>query len=156
MTGRAVISEASGDLLAADVDALVNAVNTVGVMGKGLALQFRRVYPAMFDDYREACRSGEVRVGRMHVWETGADSGPRFVVSFPTKEHWRSASRLAFVDDGLVDLAAVIRRHGIRSVAVPALGAGLGGLDWGVVRPRIVAVLGELDGVDVRLYGPQG
>jgi O-acetyl-ADP-ribose deacetylase (regulator of RNase III) len=148
------ISEVSGDLLAADVDALVNPVNTVGVMGKGLALQFKRAYPAMFAAYRAAVKANQLCPGRMHVWPTDRFDGPRFVINFPTKRHWRDPSRLQDVAAGLVDLARIIDDLGITSVAVPALGSGNGGLAWSAVRPLIVAALGELDGVDVRIYLP--
>ncbi|MFD7023563.1 macro domain-containing protein [Promicromonospora sukumoe] len=149
------MTEAHGDLLEADVDALVNAVNTVGVMGKGIALQFRRAYPEMYGTYVRACRAGEVAVGRMHVWPTGSSTRPRYVVNFPTKKHWRSGSQLSYIDDGLVDLVRVVRELGIRSIAVPPLGAGHGGLDWAEVRPRIEAALGGLTDVEVRLYEPE-
>ena len=149
-----MITELSGDILAADVEALVNAVNTAGVMGKGLALQFKRAYPEMFADYARAAAAGELVPGRVHVWETGLPSSPRFVLNVPTKRHWRSPSSLEIVEAGLQDLARVVRERGIRSVAVPALGCGLGGLTWGEVRPRIETALAPLDDVDVLLFGP--
>ncbi|MDR1511962.1 MAG: macro domain-containing protein [Propionibacteriaceae bacterium] len=151
-----MIETVEGDLLQADVDALVNTVNTEGVMGKGIALQFRRAYPAMYDAYRAACKSGDVRIGHMTVWETGAATGPRYVINFPTKRHWRAKSRLADVEDGLVDLVRVMRHRGITSVAVPPLGAGNGGLPWVQVKDVIVRSLGGLEGVHVLLYEPHG
>jgi len=151
-----MITEAHGDLLNADVDALVNTVNTVGVMGKGIALQFRRAYPEMFDAYTRACKAGEVQVGRMHVWPTGALTGPKFIVNFPTKKHWRAPSQMAYIDEGLVDLVSVVKEFQIRSIAIPPLGAGNGGLDWAEVRPRIESALGDVPDVDVRLYVPEG
>jgi O-acetyl-ADP-ribose deacetylase (regulator of RNase III) len=148
------IESAVGNLLAAEAEALVNAVNTAGVMGKGIALQFRRAYPAMFDDYRRACAAGEVDVGRLHVWTTGQPSGPRYVINFPTKRHWRSGSRLEYIEAGLRDLVRVIEELEICSIAIPALGAGLGGLDWVTVRPLVVEHLGSLPNTRVLLYEP--
>ncbi|MCA1008313.1 macro domain-containing protein [Rhodococcus hoagii] len=149
-----MLTTATGDLLHADVDALVNTVNTVGVMGKGIALQFRRTYPDMFKAYAAACNAGDVQLGRVHVWETGALDGPRFIVNFPTKGHWRSASKLGDIASGLTDLVRVIREHGITSIAVPPLGCGNGGLDWADVEPLIQRAFADLPDVDVRLYAP--
>lgn len=149
-----MLTTASGNLLQADVDALVNTVNTVGVMGKGIALQFKRAYPAMFADYRKACRAGDVRLGRMHVWETGSFSGPRYIINFPTKGHWRNGSAMKDIAEGLSDLVAVIRRLGITSIAVPPLGCGNGGLDWADVEPQICWAFRALPDVDVRIYPP--
>ena len=148
-----MIHERSGNLLAADVDALVNTVNTVGVMGKGIALQFKHAYPEMFAEYARAARAGGVQRGRMHVWETGLLDGPRFIINFPTKGHWRSPSRLVDIEDGLVDLVAVVRRLGIASLAVPPLGAGNGGLAWRDVEPLIRRAF-DGEEVDVHLYAP--
>lgn len=151
-----MISQSQGNLLQADVDALVNTVNTVGVMGKGIALQFKRAFPAMFKEYARAAQRGEIRLGVMHVWSTGQLTGPRFVINFPTKGHWKASSRLIDIERGLDDLVRVIRREGIRSVAVPPLGCGNGGLDWAVVKPLICAKLEPLDDVDVLLFAPAG
>ncbi len=151
-----MIEEAHGDLLKADVDALVNTVNTEGVMGKGIALQFRRAFPTMYDAYRSACRCGDVQIGRMWVWETGMAAGPRFIINFPTKRHWRSKSRIVDIEDGLSDLVHVIQERRIASIAIPPLGAGNGGLPWGMVRERIMTALSGLAGVQVLLYEPQG
>jgi O-acetyl-ADP-ribose deacetylase (regulator of RNase III) len=148
------ITVVRGDLLTAEVEALVNAVNTVGVMGKGLALAFRQAYPAMYRDYRQAAQEGRLVVGRMHVWPTGAEAGPRYVINFPTKRHWRSASRLADIEAGLADLVASIDRLGLRSLAVPALGCGHGGLPWSDVEPLIRSSLGHRPAVRVLLYPP--
>jgi O-acetyl-ADP-ribose deacetylase (regulator of RNase III) len=150
-----MIKEATGDLLRADVDALVNTVNTVGVMGKGIALQFKRAYPEMFREYVRAAKAGDVARGRMHVWPTGAMGGPKFIINFPTKGHWRSPSRLEDIESGLRDLVEVIRHLGIRSIAVPPLGAGSGGLDWGDVEPLIRRAFGGVSDVEVLLYPPQ-
>lgn len=151
------ISVTSGNLLTQDVDALVNTVNTVGVMGKGIALQFKRAWPEMFTAYAAACERGEVQPGRMHVWETGALSGPRFIVNFPTKRHWKDGSRLEDVRSGLVDLTRVIGDLGITSIAVPPLGCGNGGLAWDEVEPLITSSLAPLAGtVDVRVFAPTG
>lgn len=151
-----MIETVDGNLLQADVDALVNTVNTEGVMGKGIALQFRRAYPAMYEDYRAACQAGVVKIGSMLVWETNAATGPRYIINFPTKRQWRAPSRLSYVEDGLVDLVRVIDELGIRSIAVPPLGAGNGHLPWSQVRPTIEGALSGLKDVHVLLYQPNG
>jgi O-acetyl-ADP-ribose deacetylase (regulator of RNase III) len=151
-----MIIEGDGNLLTADVDALVNTVNTVGVMGKGIALQFKRAYPANYAFYRAACDAGQVRLGEMLLFDSGRLGPRRFVINFPTKGHWKSRSRLDDVRSGLADLVRVIRAENIGSVAVPALGCGNGGLDWGVVRPLIVQAFTDLPGVRVLLYPPAG
>lgn len=144
----------TGNLLDADVDALVNTVNTEGVMGKGVALQFRRAFPDNYERYRAASRGGAVDIGRMYVTETGRLEGPRLIINFPTKRHWKSRSRLADIEAGLVDLRRTLVEHGVRSVAVPALGCGLGGLRWTDVRPLIERALSDLD-MEVLVFPPQ-
>jgi O-acetyl-ADP-ribose deacetylase (regulator of RNase III) len=142
-----------GDILCDESEAIVNPVNCVGVMGRGLALQFRKAYPEVFKVYAEACKGGEVRPGHMFVAETG-EFVPRYVIHFPTKRHWRKPSRMEDIESGLADLAQLIRSQKLSSVAVPALGAGLGGLGWPLVRERIVAALDELAGVRITIYEP--
>ena len=139
-----------------DVDAIVNTVNCVGVMGKGIALQFRNKWPENFRAYAVACRAKQVRPGRMFVHDSGALVKPNFIINFPTKDHWRGKSRIEFIRDGLVDLVAQIRRLGIRSIAIPPLGCGNGGLDWAEVRPLIESALAELPELEVRLFPPDG
>ncbi|MGV9374263.1 type II toxin-antitoxin system antitoxin DNA ADP-ribosyl glycohydrolase DarG [Nonomuraea sp. NPDC003707] len=145
-----MIREVSGNLLRDDAQVLVNTVNLVGVMGKGIALQFKRAFPEVFATYAEACARGELRPGKIFpVRLAGTD---RWVLNFPTKRHWRQRSRLDDIVAGLDDLARLLVDLEIRSVAVPPLGCGNGGLQWSVVRPLILEKLGSLD-VDVRLYG---
>lgn len=145
-----------GDLLRADVEALVNTVNSVGFMGRGIAAQFRRRFPENFDAYARACKRGEVRPGAMFVHETGTLTNPRFIINFPTKRHWRAKSRIEDIEAGLVALVDEIRRREIASIAIPPLGCGLGGLDWTDVRPRIERELSALEGVRVVLFAPDG
>jgi O-acetyl-ADP-ribose deacetylase (regulator of RNase III) len=149
-----MIEFATGNLLDADVEALVNTVNTEGVMGKGVALQFRRAYPANYEAYRAACARGDVVIGRMFVHDTGRLDRPRWIINFPTKRHWRAKSRIADIDAGLADLRDVLARLEIKSVALPALGSGLGGLHWDDVRPRIEGALHDLP-VRALVYPPQ-
>jgi O-acetyl-ADP-ribose deacetylase (regulator of RNase III) len=149
-----MIEAGSGDLLDADVEALVNTVNTVGVMGKGLALQFKRRFPANFNAYAAACKRGEVEIGRMHVVETKEPTGPRYIINFPTKKHWRDKSRLEYVHAGLNALGEEIRARGIRSIAVPPLGCGLGGLAWSDVEPMIERAVAALSDVRVVVFAP--
>jgi len=151
------ITQGTGNLLTQDVDALVNTVNTQGIMCKGIALQFKRAWPAMFKDYESACKRGEVAPGRMHIWETGSLAGPRYIVNFPTKRHWRDRSRLDDIEIGLQDLARVIRNLGVTSIAIPPLDCGNGGLDWLEVEPRMLHALEPLaDKVDIRIFPPTG
>ncbi|WP_043731190.1 type II toxin-antitoxin system antitoxin DNA ADP-ribosyl glycohydrolase DarG [Nocardia asiatica] len=152
-----MIREEHGNLLRADVDALVNTVNTVGVMGKGIALQFKRAYPEMYKAYERAAKENAIRIGEMFVWETEALSGPRLIVNFPTKRHWRSPSRLEDIRSGLLDLVTAIEKYQIRSIAIPPLGCGNGGLDWKEVAPLIWDALRPLEkSVDIRIYPPEG
>ena len=160
-------NEAEGSPLDADVgvDALVNTVNTVGVMGKGIALEFKTRFPANFKAYERACDLGEVRLGEVFVFDRAPQhqpqffqperSGPRWILNFPTKGHWRSSSRMADVEAGLADLRRVIEELGVSSIAIPALGCGNGGLDWSDVRPRIKSALDGM-GITVLLYPPAG
>ncbi|MDB5819581.1 MAG: macro domain protein [Rhizobacter sp.] len=149
-----MITYIHGNLLEARVDALVNTVNTVGVMGKGIALMFKERFVRNFDLYAAACKAKRVKVGAMFVTETGELDGPRWIINFPTKDHWRGSSRLSWIESGLLDLKRVVLEHQIKSVAIPPLGAGNGGLDWLAVKSRIQAALGDLDGVEFVVYEP--
>jgi O-acetyl-ADP-ribose deacetylase (regulator of RNase III) len=143
-----------GNLLEAPVEALVNTVNTVGVMGKGIALMFKEAFPGNFHAYEHACKHKEVKIGHMFVTENRTFSGPRWIINFPTKKHWRQPSKLEWIIEGLGDLRDVIREHEIRSIALPPLGAGNGGLDWAEVRPEVERALGNLEGVDILVFEP--
>jgi len=151
-----MIEHAQGNLLLADAEALVNTVNCVGYMGKGIALQFKQAFPDNFKAYEKACRAHEVKPGRMFIYETGSMMNPRYIINFPTKRHWRGKSRIEDIESGLGALIQEVKRLGIRSIAVPPLGSGLGGLDWNVVRPMIERAFAELPEVKVLLYSPQG
>jgi O-acetyl-ADP-ribose deacetylase (regulator of RNase III) len=149
-----MITYGKGNLLVAEADALVNAVNTVGVMGKGIALQFRHSFPDNYAAYGAACAAGQVRIGTMFVHDTQQPGSRRYLINFPTKRHWRSRSRLPDIEAGLRDLVRVIRERGITSIAIPALGCGNGGLDWEEVRPLIEIAFAALRDVRVLLYRP--
>lgn len=151
-----MIRIAQGNVLDAEVEALVNTVNTVGVMGKGVALMFKEAYPDNFRQYAAACKRGEVRTGRMFVTELPPrlDGGPRWIVNFPTKQNWRGRTRMEWITEGLRDLRRFLVEQSVASVAIPPLGCGAGGLDWADVRPAIEAALADLHEVRVVLYEP--
>lgn len=141
-----------GDMFESQAQALVNTVNCVGVMGKGVAEQFRKRYPAMFKDYKRRCEQKDVRLGEPYLYRDAFGSA---IVNFPTKSHWRSASRLADIERGLDYLVAHVTEWGLTSVAMPPLGCGNGGLDWSEVGPLIYRKLHSLP-LDVELYAPYG
>ncbi len=145
----------TGDILAEDAEALVNTVNCVGVMGRGIALQFKKAFPENFRAYAEACGRGEVRPGRMFVFDTLRLTNPRYIINFPTKRHWRANSRIEDIQAGLMDLVAAVREREIRSIAVPPLGSGLGGLEWSDVRPLIEKALRGFDDLDAVVFEPE-
>lgn len=149
-----MITFTTGNLLDAEVEALVNTVNTVGVMGKGIALMFKERFPANTEAYSRACKAGEVKTGQMFVTETGELMGPRWIVNFPTKQHWRAKSQMQWIIDGLADLRRFIEQNQVRSIAIPPLGAGNGGLDWAEVKPQVEQALGGLDGVNIVVFEP--
>ncbi len=150
-----MITYTTGNLLDADVEAVVNTVNTVGVMGKGIALMFKEAFPDNFKEYEVACRDKRVHLGKMFVTERrDLLGGPRWIINFPTKAHWRFPSKIEWVRDGLRDLREVIASRNIRSIAIPPLGSGNGGLDWQEVKPLIEQELTGLDSVEVVVYEP--
>lgn len=149
-----MISFAQGNLLEADVEAVVNTVNTVGIMGKGIALMFKEQFPENFAAYARVCESKDVRIGRMFITENKKLFSPKWIINFPTKTHWRVKTRIEWIEEGLQDLVRVIGEKNIRSIAVPPLGCGNGGLEWNVVRPMIVAALEKIDGLDAIIYEP--
>jgi O-acetyl-ADP-ribose deacetylase (regulator of RNase III) len=153
-----MIKRGTGNLLLAPVQALVNTVNTEGVMGKGIALQFRDAFTEMYQRYVEDCKAKRVQLGKMNVFDRGAlvTDGARYVINFPTKGHWRSKSRLLDIESGLQDLARVIRDLDIRSIAIPPLGCGNGGLKWSDVRPLIEQTFAELADVEALVFEPVG
>ena len=144
-----------GNILEADAEALVNTVNCVGVMGKGIALQFKQSFPENFRLYQRGCRAGEVRPGKMFVVQTGL-LNPGYIINFPTKRHWKGKARLGDIEAGLRDLVTEVKRLGVRTLAVPPLGCGSGGLDWQDIRPMIESALSKLPGVHVLLFEPAG
>lgn len=149
------IESSAGDLLKQqDVDAIVNTVNCVGVMGKGIALQFKKKWPANFKAYAAACKAGEIRLGKMFIFDLGALATPRYIINFPTKDHWRNASNLKDIETGLQDLVQQIKNLDIRSIAMPPLGCGNGGLNWADVRPVIEQHFADIKDVTLRLFEP--
>lgn len=151
-----MIELTQGNILTADSEALVNTVNCVGVMGKGIALQFKKAFPENFRAYETACRHKKIRPGRMFVFETGQIINPRYVINFPTKRHWRGRSRYEDILSGVRALVEELRNREIRSIAIPPLGCGLGGLDWNRVRGIIEETFSTLPDVQVLLYEPKG
>lgn len=148
-----MIQSVTGNLLEDTAEAYVNTVNTVGVMGKGIALQFKQAFPDVFKQYVKDCKSGKVQVGKMHVVEVEGFTNPKYIINFPTKEHWRNPSKMSYIDEGLADLVRIIQENNIQSLALPPLGCGNGGLNWREVRPKIIASLEPL-GIEVHLYEP--
>lgn len=150
-----MIALTQGNLLNAEVEALVNTVNTVGVMGKGIALMFKEAFPENFQRYRAACKAHEIEIGKMFVTERrDMIGGPRWIINFPTKQDWRKPSKLEWIQEGLSDLRRFVVEHSIRSIALPPLGSGNGNLDWRDVRPLIIDALESLTDVHVIVYEP--
>lgn len=151
-----MIEYKTGDIIREDAEALVNTVNCVGIMGRGIALQFKSAFPENFKVYESACRRRELQPGRLLVFRTNELSNPKYIINFPTKRHWRGRSRLSDIEAGLKALVGEIRTLGIHSVAIPPLGSGLGGLDWSEVRPRIEAAMRALnDDLRVIIFEPK-
>ena len=146
----------NGNLLKIKAEALVNTVNCIGYMGKGIALQFKKAYPENNDKYEKACNAHEVRQGKMFVFETGNMFDPKYIINFPTKRHWRGKSRIEDIKSGMKDLVSVIKKNKISSIAIPPLGCGLGGLDWNQVKKIIKNEMQQLQDVRVILFEPKG
>jgi O-acetyl-ADP-ribose deacetylase (regulator of RNase III) len=151
-----MIEIAKGNLLMADADALVNTVNCIGYMGKGIALQFKQAFPENFKAYEKVCKAHELHPGGMLVFPTGLLQNPKYIINFPTKRHWKGDAKIEDIRSGLAALIQEVKQLGIRSVAVPPLGCGLGGLDWNEVRPIIESAFAELPDVRVLLFAPAG
>ena len=149
-----MIRYTTGNLLDAPVEALVNTVNTVGVMGKGIALMFKERFPKNMAAYSQACKASQVATGRMFVTETGELMGARWIINFPTKQHWRDKSKIEWIEEGLQELKQFIIEHQVKSIAIPPLGAGNGGLNWHEVKTKIEAALSDLDQVEIVIFEP--
>ncbi|MGH9467695.1 MAG: type II toxin-antitoxin system antitoxin DNA ADP-ribosyl glycohydrolase DarG [Terriglobales bacterium] len=144
----------TGDILSEAAEAVVNTVNCVGVMGRGVALKFKQAYPENFEAYAQACQRQEVQPGRMFVFTPGRLTNPRYIINFPTKRHWHGKARIEDIEKGLIALVSEVSTRGIRSLAIPPLGAGLGGLDWAVVRPQIERAFLALPDVRIVIFEP--
>ncbi|KKK92759.1 hypothetical protein LCGC14_2699710, partial [marine sediment metagenome] len=151
-----MIEITTGNILQAETEALVNTVNCVGVMGRGIALQFKKEFPDNFTAYKAACDKKELKPGMMLVVNLNQLQLPRYVINFPTKRHWKGKSRIEDIESGLNSLITEVRQRNIESIAIPPLGCGLGGLDWGVVRPMVERAFESLPKVRVLLYEPVG
>ncbi|MBL7139258.1 MAG: macro domain-containing protein [Bacteroidales bacterium] len=143
----------TGNLLDSDAEALVNTVNTVGIMGKGIALQFREAFPENYKQYKKAVEANEITIGHVFVTQLSTIEGIRYIINFPTKTHWKSPSRIEYIREGLQDLKKVINSLSIRSIALPPLGCGNGGLDWTLVKKEIEASLSDIN-ADIFVYEP--
>lgn len=150
-----MIKETKGNLLEAETEAIVNAVNCVGVMGKGLALQFRKRFSEdYFKDYKRACQTGDLQIGKVQIYSLKSETSPKYIMNFPTKEHWREQSKIEYIKSGLESLKAEIEKREIKSIALPAIGCGLGGLDWNDVRLLIINTFGDSSNVKLLLFVP--
>ena len=143
----------TGNLLESNADALVNTVNTVGVMGKGIALQFKNMFPNNFKIYAKACANKDLTIGKLLVTEESLLTGKKLIINFPTKTSWRLPSEYIFIEKGITELVKVIKEKKIKSIAIPPLGAGNGGLDWNKVKPLLEANLKNID-CEIYVYEP--
>lgn len=144
----------TGNILDSDAQALVNTVNTMGIMGKGIALQFKEKFPTNFKLYASACKKGEVMIGKMFVVKENTLSGEKIIINFPTKTTWKKSSEYDYIENGLIDLVEVIKQKQIKSIALPPLGCGYGGLNWTEVKQLINKHLGQLEDVDIQIFEP--
>lgn len=147
-----------GDMFSEPIEALVNTVNCVGVMGKGVALEFKNRWPTNFKAYKKLCDAKKLSPGQMFVFDTQelfVSDGPRYLINFPTKAHWRAKSKISYVEDGLDALAGAICEYGIKSIAIPPLGCGNGGLDWAEVKPLIEEKLAGFNDVSIVIFAPK-
>jgi len=151
-----MIETTKGNLLNADAEALVNTVNCIGYMGKGIALQFKQAFPENFKAYEKVCKAHELQPGRMFVFPTGLLQNPKYIINFPTKRHWKGNAKIEDIKAGLAALIQEVRILRIHSIAVPPLGCGLGGLDWNKVQPMIETAFAEVPEVRVLLFAPAG
>lgn len=143
-----------GDIFQSDCQAIINTINTVGVMGKGLALIYRNKYPVMFAEYRKACFNNEVKIGFMYLWKV--PDKDKWIINFPTKEHWRNPSKIEWIIAGLQDLVKVVKEKGFTSLAIAPLGCGNGGLNWTLVKKEILKVCEEsLNDIKIEIYEPE-
>lgn len=149
-----MIETTKGNLLQADVEALVNTVNTVGVMGKGIALQFREKFDENYKIYKKAAEEKKIKTGEVFIVPTNRMDRVKWIINFPTKKHWRNASKIEYIETGLIDLIKKVKELDIKSIAMPPLGCGNGGLDWDIVKPMILEKFKELPAVKVVLYEP--
>lgn len=149
-----MITFTQGNLLESRAEALVNTVNTVGVMGKGIALMFKDRFTDNFQRYSTACKAKQVHTGQMFVTEVCELDGPRWIVNFPTKQHWRASSKMSWVVEGLQDLRRFLIENKVKSIAIPPLGSGNGGLEWTAVREQIELALGDLADVEIMVFEP--
>jgi O-acetyl-ADP-ribose deacetylase (regulator of RNase III) len=151
-----MITLTQGDVLKADAEALVNTVNCVGVMGRGVALQFKKTFPENFKAYESACKAEQVQPGKMFVYDLNRLYNPRFIINFPTKRHWKGKSQIEDIQAGLADLIIIVQQQQIQSIAIPPLGCGLGGLNWEDVKPLITTAFQAIPEVNVLLFEPAG
>lgn len=149
-----MITLKKGELLNSEAEALVNTVNTEGVMGKGIALEFKEAFPKNYEKYREACKDGKIETGKMFVFETGSLTYPHYIINFPTKKHWRNPSKLEYIKDGLEDLERVIKKLKIKSIAIPPLGCGNGKLNWKDVKPLIESSINKFPEINALIFEP--
>lgn len=149
-----MIRYTQGNLLESGADALVNTVNTVGVMGKGIALMFKERFADNYRHYRQVCKAGELRTGQLLVTQPNELTGPRWIVNFPTKRDWRQPSKIEWVREGLIELRKFLEQNHVRSIAIPPLGAGNGGLSWPMVRAEIEAALDNLKQTEIIIFEP--
>ncbi len=149
-----MITLTQGNLLKSDTEAIVNTVNCVGIMGRGIALQFKKAFPENFKAYATACKVNQVQLGQMFVYDLNRLYNPRFIINFPTKRHWQNKSQIADIQTGLIDLLSVVQQQQIRSIAIPPLGCGLGGLNWDDVKPLIIQAFQSVPDVKILLFEP--
>lgn len=151
-----MIESKQGNLLEENAQALVNTVNCVGIMGKGIALQFKKAYPQNFREYEKACKAKQVQPGKMFVFQTNSLFHPQYIINFPTKRHWKNPSKIEDIKSGLTSLVEEVQRLNITSIAIPPLGCGNGGLDWNLVKPLIESAFVQLPDVRVIIFEPSG
>lgn len=152
-----MIKFTKGNIIQSDAEALVNTVNCVGIMGKGIALQFKKAFPeAYFSAYQKACRNQELQPGKVMVWHTGQFVNPKYIINFPTKQHWKGRSKYEYIESGLNTLKDEVKKLNIRSIAIPPLGSGLGGLQWFKIKNMIQSALADMPELEALIYEPEG